>query len=135
MTDTLTPRNYFESAAVIHGLPALLIAGFLSANKEAWHRFTAVAASDPTLRAEITSMELALECAAQAHRDAISGEASASGNGGNVAVMTTDSAADSLGLSPRRIRQLLSAGLLTGRSSSGRWAVTAESVSRYKENH
>ena len=83
-----------------------------------------------SLRRELTSTILALEAAADYHRASV--DASADGNGETIGFMSTNDAAATLGLSPRRIRQLLSSGSLRGRSSAGRWEVEAASVGAYK---
>lgn len=50
-------------------------------------------------------------------------------------IMDTNEAAKALGVSPRRVKALLAAGLLDGRRFSGVWIVTRESVERRKEEN
>lgn len=47
-------------------------------------------------------------------------------------IMDTNEAAEFLGVSPRRVKALISAGLLEGRRFGGVWIVTRESVERRK---
>lgn len=47
--------------------------------------------------------------------------------------ITTDQAAGMLGLTPRRVRQLLAAGLLDGRLAGRTWLVRRQSVLLYRD--
>lgn len=135
MTDSLQPRDFIESGCVVRGVVALLLDSFLRAHREAWERHTAQAMTSG-LRGDITSLQLALEAAANAHRSAVDVSAGASGrgNGGNVVAMSTTDAATELGITPRRVRQLVSSGEIDGWLQAGRWLLGAASVLAYKES-
>jgi hypothetical protein len=133
----LRPRDFIESGVIVRGTGAMLLWGFLRDHRDEWDRHTAPAHAEPGLRAELTSLELALEAAAAAHRESISAGVSPSGNRETLAEMntgkliTTSEAAALLHLSSRRVRQLLTAGLLFGQVVGGRWMVDPASVNTY----
>lgn len=114
----------------MRGASAVLLDGFIRANRELWNRHTGQAMTSPTLRRELTSAMLALEAAADRHRAEI--DASAGGSGGTLTEMpkflTPVEASEILGLTPRRVRQLAADGALLGRMRAGRWQIDAHSV-------
>lgn len=131
MSADLRPRDFIESGCVVRGVGALLLHSFIEAHREEWNRHTARAMASDSLRADVTALMLALEFAAESWR--ISVDISADGNGPRLDEMTTDDAGTALGVSPRRILQLLDDGVLFGRRLGREWLVSASSVEREKE--
>jgi len=131
VTDDLVPRDFVRAAAIVRGASAVLIEGFIRGNRELWNRHTAQAMASPSLRSELTSALLALEFAADNHREEI--DASAGGSRETMDAMTntfltTAEAGDTLNLTPRRVRQLATSGVLLARMVAGRWMIDPASV-------
>ena len=137
MTDTLRPRNYVEAAAIISGASALLLAGFLDRYRREWREYAAPLSKGQGLAVADTIESI--RRAADAYRETVGKRASVGGSGErkpaeapqDSAVMewvSTSDAASLLGLSARRIRQLVVLGELTGRRVNGRWQVDRLSV-------
>ena len=131
------PHNYIEAAAIISGPAALLIDSFLAKHLREWREHAAPLSKDMGL-AVVDTVE-SIRRAADAYRETVGKRASLGGSGErkpaeapqDSAVMewiSTSDASRLLGVTPRRVRQLLLLGELAGRRVDGSWQVDRFSV-------
>ncbi len=135
--DEVRPRGYVEHGAIVSGPSALVLAGFLEKHWREWREYAAPLSQDMGLA--VADTVESINKAAVAYRESVSARASVGGSekrkSGEVPQdspamewVSTSDAASLLGLSARRIRQLVVLGELTGRRSNGRWQVSRLSV-------
>ena len=132
------PHNYIEAAAIVSGPSALILAGFLDRYRREWREYAAPISKSQGL-AVADTVEAIIKAAA-VYRESVSARASSLGGSDerklpevspdsvDMKWVSTSDAASLLGLSARRIRQLLLLEQLTGRRVNGRWQVSRLSV-------
>ena len=131
------PHNYIESAALVSGPSALVLVGFLEKHRREWREHAAPLSKGMGL--QVADTIESIKRAADAYRESVGKRASVGGSeqrkpaedppdSVDMKWISTSDASQLLGVTPRRVRQLLLLGELAGRRSNGRWQVSRSSV-------